>query len=333
MADDPDKPALEDDAETVQISEDEDSDIIDTDDGGAIVQIEKDSKFPTADADDFYSNLLDVLPEEEISALEIELWKKIEFDKESRKKRDEQYEEGIRRTGLGEDAPGGAKFNGASKVVHPMLVKGCIDFASRTVKEFLPKGDIVKSFIAGTSTKQRVEKAQRKAAYLNWQCMKQMKNLRSEMEQGATQAPLGGAFYLRTVYDEQKRRPMPLMVPIDDVLLPYAASSYYSAERITFVDHITEFEFDRRVNSGRYIDAELGAPSQAPEQTKAAKATDKVEGKESNPYNEDGLRDVYEVSVSLELTDDEVKEEDQGPAPYLVTIDEHSHRCIEIVRN
>ena len=139
-----------------------------------------------------------------------------------------------------------------------------------------------------------------------------MKNLRSEMEQGATQAPLGGAFYLRTVYDEEKRRPMPLMVPIDDVLLPYAASSYYSAERITFVDHITEFEFDRRVNSGRYIDAELGAPSQAPEQTKAAKATDKVEGKESNPYNEDGLRDVYEVSVSLELTDDEVKEDDRG---------------------
>jgi hypothetical protein len=325
--------APEDDQVVAESADDDDSDVVDTEDGGAIVQLEKDDAIPTADSDDFYANLVETLPAEEVSALETELWKKIEFDKESRKKRDEQYEEGIRRTGLGDDAPGGAKFTGASKVVHPMLVKGCIDFASRTVKEFMPKGGIVKSYIPGTTTKKRFEKADRKAAYMNWQCMRQMKNLRNEMEQGATQAPLGGAFYLRTVYDEQMKRPIPMMVPIDDVLLPYAASSFYSAERITYVEHITEYEFERRINSGRYLDAELRPPPQPPEQSDAARANDKVEGKEADPYNEDGLRDVFEVQVTLELTDDEVNDDDSGFAPYLVTIDEYTRKCVEIVRN
>ena len=329
MAGPEDKPEPEDDQIAVDISEDEDSDITTTDDGGAIVQIDKDDAIPQPGG--FYDNLLQDLPDEEVSKLEIELWKKIEFDKESRKKRDEQYEEGIRRTGLGDDAPGGAKFQGASKVVHPMLVKGCIDFAARTVKEFMPKGGIVKSYIAGTTTKKRLEKAERKAKYMNWQCMKQMRSLRNEMEQGATQAPLGGAFYLRTVFDEQLKKPVPMMVPIDDVLLPFAASSFYSAERITYVEHITEFEFERRVGSGRYLDAELTPPSQTPEQTLAAQATDKVQGATADPYNEDGLRDLYEVSLMLELSDKEVP--DDTLAPYLVTIDGYTKQAIAIVRN
>jgi hypothetical protein len=321
-----------DDDESPGSSDSDDADVIETDQGDSIVKLHEDESIKTADQGDFYDNIVNDLAADEVADLEVELHKKIEFDKESRKKRDEQYEEGLKRTGLGDDAPGGAKFAGASKVVHPMLVKGCIDFASRTVKEFLPKGDIVKSFIPGASTKPRLEKARREAAYMNWQCMKQMKNLRNEMEQGATQAPLGGAFYLRLIYDSERRRPMPLMVPIDDVLLPYAASSYYSAERVTYVEHITEYEFDRRVRNGQYIDIDLLPPPQLPEQTEAAKANDKIEGKTQDPYNEDGLRDIYEVSINLELTDSKIPK-DRDTAPYLVTFDDVNRRILSVVRN
>ena len=68
-------------------------------------------------------------------------------DKEARKKRDEQYEEGLRRTGLGDDAPGGAQFSGASKVVHPMLTEACIDFAARAMKELFPPQGPAKDYI------------------------------------------------------------------------------------------------------------------------------------------------------------------------------------------
>jgi hypothetical protein len=78
------------------------------------------------------------MPEGGPKALASKFLDLISKDKEARKKRDEQYEEGIRRTGLGDDAPGGAQFNGASKVVHPMMTEACIDFASRAIKELLP---------------------------------------------------------------------------------------------------------------------------------------------------------------------------------------------------
>ena len=63
--------------------------------------------------------------------------------------RDKQYEEGIKRTGMGNDAPGGATFMGASKVVHPAMAEGCVDFASRAIKEMFPPDGPVKSKIVG----------------------------------------------------------------------------------------------------------------------------------------------------------------------------------------
>ena len=191
----------DDGGEIVDLKEDAQGDFTPTDDGGAIVQMESDSRIKTSDDDDFYANLVSTLSAQDVDSLGLEYHQKVDFDKKSREKRDKQYEEGIRRTGLGDDAPGGATFTGASRVVHPMLAKGAIDFSSRAIKEILPKGAVVKSFIPGKSTKTRVEKSQRKAAYMNWQCMEQMKGLRHEMEQGLTQSPLGGAFYLELIYD------------------------------------------------------------------------------------------------------------------------------------
>lgn len=49
--------------------------------------------------EDFYQNLAEALPEDELRAVADDLIELIERDREARKKRDEQYEEGIRRTG------------------------------------------------------------------------------------------------------------------------------------------------------------------------------------------------------------------------------------------
>ena len=233
----------------------------DTDDGGAIVEVEDDVPEP-ADESDFYRNLAEEIDESTLEQVALELIQKIDYDKDSRKERDKQQEEAIRRTGLGNDAPGGADFEGASKVVHPMLTKAVIEFESRAIGELMPPDGPVKDFIPGTSTKARVEKARRKKTYMNWQFKIQMPEFRAELEQLLTQLPLGGSQYLRLVYDHKKKRPVPIFVPIDDVYLPYAASSFYTAERATYVEHITKFEFKNRVESGQYREvddlAEIG---------------------------------------------------------------------------
>jgi hypothetical protein len=300
------------------------ADTEDTDDGGAIVTMAQDRE---VEEEEFYRNIADELDPTELDALCTELLEKIEYDKKSREKRDKQYEEGLRRTGLGEDAPGGASFSGASRVVHPMLTEACVDFSSRAIRELFPAEGPARDYIPGEATKARVAKAERKTKYLNWQCKQQMPEFRSELEQLLTQTPLAGVGYLRIVYDSQKKRPVPSFVPVDDVYLPYAASSFYTAERTTYVEYITEYEFTKRVAEGMYRDIDLKPPAMAPEVTKAEKANQKIEGKQEEVYNSDGLRTVYEVMVYGELEDDE------GMAPYRVSIDPNGKAALAVVRN
>lgn len=310
---------------------DEDSpDFEDTDDGGAIVQMDEDTPTP-ADETEFYRNLAEEIDENDLETVALELITKIDYDKDSRKERDTQQAEAIRRTGLGNEAPGGAEFEGASKVVHPMLTKAVVEFESRAIAELYPPEGPVKDFIPGESTKARVEKARRKKTYMNWQFKVQMPEFRAELEQLLTQLPLGGSQYLRLVYDHKKKRPVPIFVPIDDVYLPYAASSFYSAERATYVEHITRFEYENRVDSGQYREIDnmedAGASATVPEVSESEKATEKIEGKTSSAYNEDGLRDIYEVQTYAEF------EEEYGYSPYLITICAHSHKVLSVIRN
>ena len=334
MVDDPLEELLDyQEGEEVEL-ESEKSDVEDTDDGGAIVTIEEEGT-EYNENQEFYANLAEDIPETSLKELATDLLDAIARDKEARKLRDKQYEEGIKRTGLGDDAPGGAQFQGASRVVHPILTEVCVDFAARTIKEIFPRTGAtsgpVKDQIIGMPTAEKEEKAKRKTAYMNWQLTQQMPEFRNELEQLLTQVPLGGAQYLKLTWDKRLKRPRPYMVTIDDMYLPYAATSFYTAERKTHRQLVTQLEFDRRVLSGLYRDIELVSVS-APEQTKAAQANDKIEGREQNDYyDEDGLREIFEIYVECEI--DEDKETKGDTAPYVVTVDAVSQEILAIYRN
>lgn len=334
MVDDPLEELLDyQEGEEVEL-EGEESDVEDTDDGGAIVTIEEEGT-EYNENQEFYANLAEDIPETSLKELATDLLDAIARDKEARKLRDKQYEEGIKRTGLGDDAPGGAQFQGASRVVHPILTEVCVDFAARTIKEIFPRTGAssgpVKDQIVGTPTAEKEEKAKRKTTYMNWQLTQQMPEFRNELEQLLTQVPLGGAQYLKLTWDKRLKRPRPYMVTIDDMYLPYAATSFYTAERKTHRQLVTQLEFDRRVLSGLYRDIELVSVS-APEQTKAAQANDKIEGREQNDYyDEDGLREIFEIYVECEI--DEDKETKGDTAPYVVTVDAVSQEILAIYRN
>jgi hypothetical protein len=301
--------------------------LVETADGGAIVSLESP---PERDVE-FYENLATYIRPTVLSDMATELLELIEKDKKSREKRDEQYEEGIRRTGMGKDAPGGADFSGASKVVHPIMAEGCVDFASRAIKELFPPSGPVRTKIVGKSTREKLEKADRKREYMNWQLTSQIKNYRSELEQLLTQLPLGGGQYMKFWHDSRLNRPDVEFVPIDQIYLPYSCTNFYSSPRVTHVQDITRFEFEKRVRVGLYRDVKVVSPSIEPDQTKAQTATDKVEGKETTAYNEDGLRRVYEVYITMAIPEDDYTEGDV--APYIITVDENDNTILSIYRN
>ena len=305
--------------------EDDAVDVEDTEDGGAIVTLDEEE--PAAGESDFYANLAETMPEPDLARISSQFLDLISKDKDARKKRDEQYEEGLRRTGLGDDAPGGASFQGASKVVHPMLTEACVDFAARAIKELWPANGPVKDMVVGDTDEKKVDKAKRKSALMNWQLTVQAQEARAELEQMLTQLPLGGAQYLKLSWDERRNRPQFLAVMIDDMLLPYAATNFYSAQRKTHVQYITSLDYQQRVKSGMYRDVDLTPPGQEPEGSLAEQANNKIEGRTDSSYNEDGLRTVYEVYAITAIEDGE------EPSPYIITIDKPSGKILSIYRN
>ena len=305
----------------------EDGDVEDTEDGGAIVHLDEE---PKAGDSKFYANLAETAPRGTLNSLATELLQLLDRDKEARSDREKKYAEGLKRTGLGDDAPGGADFEGASKVVHPVLTEVAVDFSARAIKELWPANGPAKSKIVGDVTKDKVLKANRKAEFLNWQLTVQAKEARAEVEQLLTQVPLGGVQYLKLGWDARRNRPTFLYVPIDDMYLPYAATNFYTAQRKTHVQYLTELDYKERVRAGDYVDVDLTSPSMTPETSRAAQANDKIEGKTSDPYNSDGVRKVFEIYVTTTVEGDPLPD---GDAPYVITVDDTSRTVLSIYRN
>jgi hypothetical protein len=312
-------------------SEDIEQEVIELEDGSIVVNFMP--KESPRENPEFYENLAEVLDEGVLQSLATEYLDFIDVDREARTQRDKQYEEGLRRTGLGKDAPGGATFDGASKVVHPVMAEACVDFAASSAKELLPPEGIVKSNIKGEAGRVKEETADRKVSFLNWQLTEQVPEYRDEMEQLLTQLPLGGSQFLKWRFDTEQKRPTCEWVPIDAILLPYAASNFYTAQRVTEVQDITEDVFLQRIDAGIYreIDSEYTSDAPINEMTLATKANNKIEGREDPTKNIDGMRRVYEITCFMRLDDDDITEGKR--APYILTIDESTSKVLALYRN
>lgn len=297
-------------------------------DGSAIVSLEE-YKGPFED-EDFYSNLAETVNLYDLEKISMRYLDLIKKDKEAREKRDKQYEEGIRRTGLGDDAPGGAMFFGASKVVHPVMAEACVDFAASAIKELFPPDGPTRTKILGESTPEKQDVAERKRDYMNWQLTEQIEEFKDETEQLLTQLPLGGSQFMKMWYDEKKKRPCCEFVPIDNILLPFASVNFYTAQRVTEVQDITEWEFKQRMNRGLYRDISYIRATMEPTETASEKASNKIEGRQYQD-SEDGLRRVYHIYTYLDLEED--KRTQGETAPYVLMVDELDNEVLGLYRN
>lgn len=281
------------------------------------------------DAMEFGANLADKLDQQELNLIVTELFDLVELDKQARQKRDQQYAKGIKLMALDpEEKDGGSDMDGASRVGHPILTEASIDFAASAIKELYPVAGPVKMHIPGVVTKEKEAKARRKRDFLNWQ-LNNKTNYRAHMEVMLGQLPPSGAGYIKGYKDEAGRLKLEF-VREDKVLLPFAADEFYTSPRITHELTLDKYELQSRVDSGLYI-GDLPASAMQPVQSETEQALAKVEGKQESGFNEDGLRTLYEVNVSYALSSDPLTMGKQ--APYLITIDETTRKCVAVYRN
>lgn len=281
----------------------------------------------------WFSNLALTLPEGDLNELARKYLDLIDQDMKARQERDLMQEEGLKKAGLGSPAPGGAEFEGASRVTHPVLIEAYIDFAASSIKELFPPNGPVRSKVEGKPNKEKMDKANRKAEFMNWELTEWIKSYRPELERLLTQLPVGGSQYMKLYWDESKRRPNAEFIPIDDIVLPYEARNFYDVQRKFHRMRISDFEYERRVASGFYADLSLPSSYQIDEQqTYSARQTAKIEGKRNDYSSEDGERLINEGCVYEEMESD-TGAPDGKACPYLITIDEQSRKVLSLYRN
>lgn len=292
----------------------------------------------------FYANLAGILGGMTRQSIVTDLLRKVEQDKEAWDERDRLYAEGIKRTGLGNDAPGGAEFEGASKAVHPMITEACIDYQARIMKELFPPQGPVKPRILGKPTQEKADKAKRKTEFMNYQLRSEIKEARPVLETTFTQVALAGSQFVRLWYDGRLKRPRMEFAALDRIKVPANAADFTTAHRKTYIDTVTATEFKERIEQGMYLDLDLSSPGMVPDPTKPEAASRKVEGVDTQSTNVDGSRELYEISVQLEMTADTAEElteatGDEPPEttgllyPYLITVDVTSRQMVAMYRN
>lgn len=275
-----------------------------------------------------FANLADVLDQERLNTLASDMLEAVDQDKESRQQRDKQYEEGLNRTGMGDNIIGGADFPGASRAVHPLLLEASIDFGGGVMNEMLPPDGPVKASIVGDETDAKTERAKRVARYMNWQLTEQMQSAYHEFEVGFTQMALGGAFYTKGYEDNGV--PAVSFIAIDNVYRPWNDGDFYSQPRITHAQMVDRWTYRNNVTAGLWLDvvADAGTGSTFPDETASSAANDRIVGRTQPSQNIDGIREVYEISCVIPL------EDDQDPIePYLITIDVEARKILSIYRN
>ncbi len=305
------------------------SDTIDNKDGTTTLILE-DEEPPSSN--EWFGNLALTLPESTLDELAQKYLDLIDQDIEARKERDKQQADGIKKSGIGEPAPGGADFEGASRCTHPVLAEAYIDFAASAIKELFPPNGPVKIKIEGKPNKEKMDRAKRKADFMNWQLIREIPSYRPELERLLTQLPVGGSQYMKLYWNETQSRPDVEFIPIDDIVLPYEARNFFDLQRKFHRMSMSDFTYSQRVRSEQYRDYNLpNAYGLSLEPTASAKATDRIEGKKADYSSESGERIVYEGCVYDEIGDN--KSPEDMAVPYLITIDEESRKVLSLYRN
>jgi hypothetical protein len=309
------------------IASDATSDAVDQGDGTTLVAMDSDAA-PSQGSGDFYDNLAETIGDDELSRLAEKYLNLIDQDIESRNERDKQYTDGLKRTGIAEPAPGGASFEGASKATHPVLAEAYIDFSASAIKELFPPNGPVRTKIDGKPNHEKTERAERKAAFMNWQLTNEIRGYRSELERLLTQLPAGGTQFMKFYWSEDLGRIDVEFVPIDNFILPYNAKNFYDCQRKFHRMEVSPLVVDRKVDSGVWRDWSLPPASGANfSESETSKHNAKIEGKSESGYQDDADRNIYEGCVFEQL------EGDDKPVPYLITIDEETRNVLALYRN
>jgi hypothetical protein len=275
----------------------------------------------------FNANLAEYMDEGELGALSAQLMGDFEEDRMSRDEWEDTYVKGLDLLGFryeDRDRP----FPGASGVTHPLLAEAVTQFQAQAFKELLPAKGPVKTEIIGAATPEVEAQADRVREFMNYEITCVMEEYTPEMDQLLFYLPLAGSAFKKVYYDPSLQRAVSKFVPVEDLVVPYAASDLETCSRITHVVKMNYNEVRNQQLSGFYRDIEI-TPAYNTTQTVSQDKIEEIEG--ISGAGNDMMYELLEFHVVMEMPGFE--DPDGLHLPFIITIDRTSGRVLSIRRN
>ena len=314
-----------------EIESSEGAEVTMDEEGGAEIDFDPSSLSGT-ESDQHFSNLAEIMDDQDLDKLGSTLYDQYTEYKESRADWEQSYREGLDLLGFKYERRT-EPFRNASGVNHPVLSEAVTQFQAQAYKELLPADGPVRSQVLGNLTNEKQDQATRVKDFMNYQIMDQMSEYEPEFDQMLFYLPLSGSTFKKIYYDELLGRAVSKFIPAEDLIVPYSANSLEDADAIVHVLRMSGNELRKQQVAGFYKDIELGEPPVVENQLKDKKL--ELEG-----ISKDGKQDqfnILEMHLDLDLEGFEDVGEDGEPTgikvPYIVTILESTNKILSIRRN
>ena len=301
-----------------------------TEDGGVEIDFEPSDR--RGEAENFYANLAEEIPDRELGRISSELMAEYDSNKASRQEWEDSYADGLELLGFTYEERT-EPFRGASGVTHPLLAEAATQFQAQAFNELLPPGGPVRTVVMGDETPQKVAQSRRVGQFMNYYLTNVMEDYTPDMDQMLFYLPLAGSTFKKVYYDEALGRAVSKFIPAEHLIVPYETSDLETCPNITQVLRMSMNDLRKRQVSGFYRDIEV-IPGQSA-LSDIDEIVDKIDGTE--PSNIDYDCTILECHVDLDLDGYEDIDDDGEPTgikvPYIVTLSLDNGQVLSIRRN
>ena len=250
-------------------------------------------------------NLAEYIAADELSKIGSRVWDDWQTDKRSRTEWDQMVDEARKHATQVKESKSWPWPN-AANIKYPLITVGAIQFAARAYPEIVTGSKLVKCEVQGEVTEAKEERAKRVSRHMSWQLIRKQSEWEEETDRLLFDLPIVGMGFRKTFYDAIRGCPVSKYYPAEDIYVNHKTQRLEDAARITHIYEIWENDVVKNMRQKLWIDVDLSPVS-------------------SDSDEDDPPRTILEQHRWLDLDEDGLKE------PYIVTIDEESHKVLRIL--
>jgi hypothetical protein len=317
--------------------------IIETDDGGVVVDFEPPmDENKAAGAKDHNANLAEYIDDSELSRISEELLLGIQQDEQSRTDWLETRAQGIRLLGLKMENPkssidSSAALDGMSTVRHPLLLEAVLRFQANARGELLPASGPIKVSDKIKEDGVNDELAEALEGDLNYYLTTTATEYYPDTDRLLFYVGFGGCGFKKVYNCPIRQRPVSESVDAKDLIVSDASTDLRNSRRVTHQIMMKPSTLRRMQLAGAYRNIALGVAN--PSMPNAVdQEIANTQGIDPQIAMQEADRDhtIYECYCELDIRGFEDKD-GKGPTglalPYRVVMDKDSRRVLEVRRN